>query len=331
MSASLDGAPVAAADALHAGARAGGRAPGAAGRPASAACRPARARRRSVAGRRRPAPAPKACSTSAPTSKLPRPDARAQPGLHLARARSAPPAHSAPAWPPARRRPGRASRHGPPPRRGRRGAASSTGRQSATCTVQATPGSVGPRRRRPRRRARRQRGAGSRTTCAPCTWRSHTGRAPSAAAKRRRFSATAAASSPTATPRFRLAQGAALTPPARVLISAPTRAGTCQSGHSSRPRARPRAQAASGQASGRVLLEGVELHAGVEHAHHVRHVVEPAVEALGVEDLRHQHAVGQRRRVAVAEAWPAARPAGAPPPPGRSRPSGGTSGSCRPR
>ena len=36
-------------------------------------------------------------------------------------------------------------------------------------------------------------------------------------------------------------------------------------------------------------------HAGVEDAHHRRHVVEPAVHALGVEDLRHQHAVGQRR------------------------------------
>ena len=47
-------------------------------------------------------------------------------------------------------------------------------------------------------------------------------------------------------------------------------------------------QSASGQADGCVLRERVAAHAGLEDAHHRRHVVEPALEALGVEDLRHE-------------------------------------------
>ena len=144
-------------------------------------------RRRVRRLRRRPA------STSAPTSKRRGPMHGAEPGRELAPARSAPPSHSARQRRlDARRRPGRASRHAPRRRPRPSGAANSTGRQSATCTVQATPGSVGHAGIGLRRLGRGQRRRRRSTTAQPCTWRSQTGRAPIGAAKRRRFSATAA-------------------------------------------------------------------------------------------------------------------------------------------
>src|SRR6185436_9350177 len=48
-------------------------------------------------------------------------------------------------------------------------------------------------------------------------------------------------------------------------------------------------------------VEALELHAGIEHAHCRGIGCEVAIEALGVEDLRHQTAVSHGRRLAVAE------------------------------
>ena len=42
------------------------------------------------------------------------------------------------------------------------------------------------------------------------------------------------------------------------------------------------------------LLERVQPHAGLEHAHDLGHMFGTAMEALRVDDLRHEHAVGQR-------------------------------------
>ncbi len=61
--------------------------------------------------------------------------------------------------------------------------------------------------------------ASTTSTSLPCTCgvvTSRSGAYPSDRARRARFSATAAASSPTEAPRFRLAYGPTLTPPARV-------------------------------------------------------------------------------------------------------------------
>jgi hypothetical protein len=131
-------------------------------------------------------------------------------------ARSSPGASPAP-WPArprsrrARRPPARASRRARQPPRGHR-AASSTGRQSAT--PRCRPGHARWSRRH--RRALRDDPASaacSRSTRTPCTWRSHTGRAPSAAAKACRLAATASGASPTAAPRLKLSKGALLRRP----------------------------------------------------------------------------------------------------------------------
>ncbi len=72
-------------------------------------------------------------------------------------------------------------------------------------------------------------------------------------------------------PRFRLSQGARLTPPARVLISAPTRGGAGHRGRSSRLQ-RPPAQAASGQASGRVFSKASSFMQARRRASHAARV-----------------------------------------------------------
>ena len=153
----------------------------------------------------------------------------------------------------------------------------------------------------------------------------------SAAAKRARLAATAAgvvADRDAEVHRWRTAPS--LTPP---VARRHQRADARRSPSRGASQSAGTAHAASGQAEGCGRAERRLGHAGLEDAHHRRHVVEPAVHALGVEDLRHEHAVGQRRRVAVAEAPGRrhCRRAGARPSPGRSRPSAGTSGSCRPR
>src|ERR1043165_3111837 len=48
-------------------------------------------------------------------------------------------------------------------------------------------------------------------------------------------------------------------------------------------------------------IERLELHAGIEDAHQRRIGAEVGRVALGVEHLRHEAAIGDRRRVAVAE------------------------------
>ena len=215
------------------------------------------------AGRHDRASAPKARSTSSPTSKRRGPMHGPSQAQHLRRVRSRAASHSAasdasttPAASP--RQPACAAATARPA-----GAANSTGRQSATCTMQATPGSVGPRWHRPQ--AGCARGRSRHGPAPPC---SHAPGAATPAArrvkatKRRRFSATAAGSSPTAAPRFRLSHGAALTPPLRVLITAPTLAAASHCGHSTSA-----ASAAGGSERIRAgfgpgLLERVELHAG---------------------------------------------------------------------
>ena len=76
---------------------------------------PARAAKRAGSGRA--GSSPKACSTSAPTSKLARADAGAEPDLHLARFAARGVAQRAAAWPRRRRAPARASRRAPQPPR----------------------------------------------------------------------------------------------------------------------------------------------------------------------------------------------------------------------
>ena len=172
------------ADGVHAGARPDGRAPAAAGRPASAASR----RRAAGSTKRAASAAPGSARRPAARRRRPRSGAGRCTGpsqaTHVAAARPPAPAHSAatvasstPAASP--RQPACAAATARPSR-----SAISTGRQSATSTVQATPGSVvqaasaggSGAARRARRPAARTR--------APCTCRSQTGRAPSAAAKR---------------------------------------------------------------------------------------------------------------------------------------------------
>ena len=142
--------------------------------------------------------------------------------------------------------------------------------------------------------------ASRRTTRAPCTWLRKTGAAPHRLGEQRAVARRPPpASSPTASPRFidverRRADAAGARRHQRAdarRAASPARASR-RGALTSRP-GRPTA------ASSRTPVELMQC---VEDAHHRRHVVEPAVQALGVEDLRHQHAVGQRRRVAVAEA-----------------------------
>ena len=158
-----------------------------------------------------------------------------------------------PARPPARRRPGRASRHGPPPPRGppARPAAPAGSRPPARC------------RRRRADRSTRRRPAAARPRPAPGWPHDAACRAPGAATrgcapvratKRAPVLGHRGRIVADRQPRFRLSQGAWLTPPVRVLISAPTRSATVplrpqqQSGERGQP-----LQNASGQASGRVF------------------------------------------------------------------------------
>ena len=287
----------------HARRAPGGRAPAAAGWPASAARRPRGARHEALRVRavRRLAEglqhvgadleaAAARCTAPSQAATSPRRAAR-----RLAQRRAARPRP--------RRRPGRASRHARRPRRGRRArpAAPAGSRRPARC------------RRRRARRSTRHRPAAARPSAAsargharprvPCTWRSHTGCAPQARgeaapvlghrrAHRRR----------PAMPRFRLSQGAALTPPARVLISAPTRRRHRPVRPQQPAAQRGAAQNASGQASGRVFSKASSCMQASNTRITCGTWSSAALEALGIEDLRHQHAVGQRRRVAVAEA-----------------------------
>ena len=263
---SLDGAPAAAADRVDARRPAGGRAPAPAGRPASPAL-PARARElaRCGSGRCVGTRASSAERLEHVGADLERASARCTAPSQAAarRARSAAASHSAAT----RRlehaaRPGRASRHAPRRRRAPSGAANSTGRQSATCTVQAMPGSVvtlasaawigAPGAARHASAARR---------ASPCTWRSQTGVAPIASASSGAGSrATASARRRRRSRRFMLSNGAALKPPARVVINAPT-PGRVPVGPQPVGRS---AHVASGQRRRLRLRERVEAHAGLE-------------------------------------------------------------------
>ena len=127
--------------------------------------------------------------------------------------------------------------------------------------MQATPGSVVTRGVGVvhRRAGAAASATPSRTTRAPCTWRRKTGAAPHRFGERARFARDrVAASSPTAMPTFIDAYGPALTPPARVVISAPTPAMR-QSGAS---QSAGTAHVASGQAEGCVDANaGSAMHA----------------------------------------------------------------------
>src|SRR5438105_11487837 len=104
------------------------------------------------------------------------------------------------------------------------------------------------------------------------------GVAPIACASSAWLRRTAASSSPSPARRFMLPKGPALKPPWRVVMTAPT-PGTCQAGSS---------QSGCIGAGGRLRRhEGVVLHALAEDAHHRGDVIEPAVHALRIEDLRH--------------------------------------------
>ena len=104
---------------------------------------------------------------------------------------------------------------------------SNTGKQSATMMVQATPGS-----RLQQASATRPWGvaAPSCRLATPCTCCKNTGLCPICTARRSRLVCTSADRSPTWSPRFMLSQGAAETPPWRLVMSARTRVGVGQSG-----------------------------------------------------------------------------------------------------
>ena len=216
--------------------RPAGRAPGRPDRPAT--CR--RRGRRSAAARPGRGIGAERFEHVGADLEAARPDAGAEPGA------TSPGAHPPPRRPRAtrprrRRRPGRASRrgrrHGAPA-----GAANSTGRQSAACTVQATPGSVvtlasASAPARPRRRRRRR----LRPPGVPCTWRSQTGAAPNAAANARGWRRPLRVVADGVAEVHR-GVGARLTPPSRVVISAPTpalrQAGASQLGRDGSRRVR---------------------------------------------------------------------------------------------
>eukprot|EP01137_Pigoraptor_chileana_P012682 Opistho-2@65302 len=174
------------------------------------------------------------------------------------------------------------------------GAANSTGRQSATWMATPSPATVLTLASALGTSAPGSACSGrSRSTSAPCTCGMKTAGAPRAWLTMARFSATAAGSSCTARPTFMLAWSPRLTPPARVVMKARTwpspQSGRSQSSFSIGALRRMRPG------------KGVQRHAVGMHPHHLGHVFEPAVEALRIEDLRHQHAVRQTRRVAEAE------------------------------
>jgi hypothetical protein len=218
-----------------------------AGRPASASAVGARPGARKRAIRPIAGPHTKACSTSAPTSKLARADAGAQPGLHIA---------GCAARPVAQRLHGGSSTPAARPRQPAWAAATARPSRNAEQHRQA----VGHHARcRPRPAAVVQAGIG---------WRAGRGlgggvqaqhlgamhllqphRPRAQACKAARLRATAAGSSPTLSARFRLSQGAALTPPScagswprpRPVVPA-SRAATTPAGRMP--------QSASGQARG---------------------------------------------------------------------------------
>ena len=287
---------------------------------------------RSAAATRPAGATAKASSTSAPTSKARGPmqapsQASSSAGEHAAASHRPPTVASStpaarprqPAWAAATARPLRARRTAPA---GSRRPAPCRRRPGSVVTLASASCAGAPRRGVARRR------------CAPPACRGPGAGTPARRRRRRR-------SGPgwPATALRHVADGGAevhrrerarrSVPPSRVVIR---RADAPPAPGRDEPAGRT-AHAASGQAEGWVGAERGLGHAGLEDAHHRRHVVEPAVHALGVVDLRHEHAVGEARRVAMAEAagGRAARQAGARPPPGRSRPSAGTSGSCRPR
>jgi hypothetical protein len=121
----------------------------------------------------------------------------------------------------------------------------------------------------------------SRTTRVPCTWSRNTGVAPSVVAKRRRFSATAIWSSGSSVCAFRFSEsyGAALTPPTRVVISAPVprqASRRLEERHLQRSGSTISSGISFGVGAGRRLGAGERLvrHARRVHAHHVGHVVQ---------------------------------------------------------
>src|SRR5512133_2916357 len=94
------------------------------------------------------------------------------------------------------------------------GSASRTGTQSATDTQAATPG---VRVTTTSASTAGAAGPSARTARAPCTWRTRANRSPVSRSRRAQFSATAAGSSPTWPPRFRLANAPDDAPPLRVV------------------------------------------------------------------------------------------------------------------
>ncbi len=174
--------------------------------------------------------------TSSPTSKFSRPIAG--PSQAMMPSGSEPIAATvAPSTPLARpRQPACAAPTTEPSR-----AANNTGMQSATWIAHTTPGclvtaaSARGRRDSISCSALAVRGmfaASSSTTDVPCTCSSHTGSDGSRPSlrTRTRFSRTAAGLSPTCTPVLSESQGAALTPPRRVVITAPIFVGASHSG-----------------------------------------------------------------------------------------------------
>ena len=251
-----------------------------------------RTRPRNGAG---PMQAPSQASTSPGGSRAPRRCARQRP-------------------PRARPRQARASRRGRRRPRAPSRAAKSTGRQSATSTTQATPArwsrlaSAWAMRPAPGVRRLGERLVG------PCTWLSQAGfGAECAGAKRAGCASHRLRVVAQRRRQVQAVEGRRAAPPARVRHQrADAVAG--QSGAASPGGAAPRSLR-SGQADGCVLSNAVSCMQASNTRITMRHVVEAALHALGVEDLRHQHAIGQRRRVAMAVATAAGRrQAGARPP-----------------
>ena len=195
--------------------------------------------RRPAARRRRPRSAAARCTGPSQADTCA--------GSQRAAAHSA--ASAASTTPPARpRQPACAAATARPP-----GAASSTGRQSATCTMQATPGSSVQAASACGGSAAGSRGAGAHHACAVHLAQPHRLRAGQRATKRRRFSATARRivadrhAQVQAVPGRRAdAAGARAHQRADTRRQRPTAA-------SSMPAAAAAAQKASGQASGRVF------------------------------------------------------------------------------
>ena len=131
-------------------------------------------------------------------------------------------------------------------------------------------------------------------TWLPCTCFKNTGRLPMADCSAARLPATFSGTSPTWSPRFMVSKGTLEIPPCRVVKTARTPGGAGQSGISQsgfKIRAARRLR----------LLKRRQGHACFVRGHGARQAVKTHLEALRVENLRHQAAVGQRRRVAMAK------------------------------